>query len=699
MIHLRKRAWHIPLCYALSGAPRQESGGVKLPMMYTTVAFSRVLRPSFAPGSTRSLSHQKLCSAFAQASCVSSADGRYFSFLRRPHHLCSLFSASANHLCSVPSTSHAKCQHFRTVTVPPSASYHRYRSVCDCGRDSSFLSDYATYVYPAFCSSSARRLTGTGSSLRGRQRREGWVADASLQRLFLSSTSRKGSSLAGRGPRDSTLGVASQTVPVHGQGETRGSDEEAKKREEKAGQATSIRRGASQPGILSMDFSSSMPMTSKGQKMACVPAVGGPDNSQGKDGTEECSVSSISSRCSSSAGTQRSSSALLVPDVGGPSHENPVKANGSEDDQQGRKWSFWQICCFSFGIGVAGVAAYLIHDCDYNVAKAEWVAAERIGNLFFKRSREGPRQEAANRSKFSVGLSPELQKELALFFLQLDLDKPNGVRRSDIMDFIGKLGFSTTSNACKSFLESGKGRTLDKKRVSGVTLQEFAAFVEDLLLEEELSGAKEAEDSARKAVEQGAIGASETNTNDVLSKDQGDDSSRESFAHSEEDAGVEDRKRIPDKTLPEGEAQGREKPADRILRHLRTLNKSTVLPDTIPSCYTEPSELVTPDRSPGNVSSDSAARAVPSDGPLGKDTSRGGDVAPSAELGVEATELELLRLHLDQTVKVVKNLATLKSRRGLSEAELARFEALKAEATALQHDIWRLEKDISGASV
>lgn len=41
----------------------------------------------------------------------------------------------------------------------------------------------------------------------------------------------------------------------------------------------------------------------------------------------------------------------------------------------------------------------------------------------------------------------------------------------------------------------------------------------------------------------------------------------------------------------------------------------------------------------------------------------------------------------------------VRCRRGLSQAESARFEALRMEAKTLQHEIWRLEKDDSYSSV
>lgn len=102
--------------------------------------------------------------------------------------------------------------------------------------------------------------------------------------------------------------------------------------------------------------------------------------------------------------------------------------------------------------------------------------------------------------------------------------------------------------------------------------------MEDLLLEEELSESKEAEDSDQEAAEPGVVGGTEANMNDVQVKDQGDSLTRESSAQSKEEARGEERKKNPDKTLPQGDTQSREKPADRILRHLRTLNKSTVGP-------------------------------------------------------------------------------------------------------------------------
>ncbi|KAF8820897.1 hypothetical protein IE077_002681 [Cardiosporidium cionae] len=129
----------------------------------------------------------------------------------------------------------------------------------------------------------------------------------------------------------------------------------------------------------------------------------------------------------------------------------------------------------------AGYFAYYLYLFDFNLSKLEWKILSTIKRLFWGTGKE----DTTNRSKFLLSLSDETQKQIALHFLQFDLDKENGVRRSDALDLVEQLGFSVETSVCKDFVMNGRGRGYDAKKFSGCSIQEFGELIEALILEEE----------------------------------------------------------------------------------------------------------------------------------------------------------------------------------------------------------------------
>ncbi|KEP62366.1 UNVERIFIED_CONTAM: hypothetical protein HHA_209680 [Hammondia hammondi] len=372
------------------------------------------------------------------------------------------------------------------------------------------------------------------------------------------------------------------------------------------------------------------------------------------------STTSATTSSASGSASPASEGSFSPPPSSSPLSESSFSSQDKETPQETseNRWRFRHYFFGFLGLGLAGGFVYVLAENDFNVAKAEWAIGEKIRARVFKYTRNGPRQEAADNSKFSVGLSEDLQKEIALFFLQLDLDKPNGVRRSDVMELVKKLGFSPSSGVCKIFLENGQGRTADVKRVSGVSLQDFAELLEGLILEEEVDAAggskpTEAESSS------GLVNGEKT----------------------EEGASTDPA------THAEGERR-KENPRDRLLNYFRGVNRTTTMPSTIPPCYTEYAHEVPPARmnSQGKTSSGEAAPLNDAAG-----TATGGQNGQEVEADRPANELQLLQLQLAGAEKLVKDLSSLKARRGLSDAENARLENAKSEVKIVQQEIWRVE--------
>ncbi|PFH31888.1 hypothetical protein BESB_023800 [Besnoitia besnoiti] len=391
--------------------------------------------------------------------------------------------------------------------------------------------------------------------------------------------------------------------------------------------------------------------------------------------TSESAVSGASAAAPRASSTVEASAAAL--DAAGASPASaPTAGAKAEEATQEKKWKFRHFVFGGLCLGLVGSFTYLLVENDFNVAKTEWVIGEKIRAAVFATARGDPRQDAIDHSRFCVGLSDELRRELAIFFLQLDLDKPNGVRRSDVIELIGKLGFSASSGVCKIFLEAGKGRTADVKRVAGVTLQEFAELIEGLILEEELDETKGSTEQLNNA---GNI-KSPVSGSAPLPASEGEPES--------------------DKQTTQNHAnEPREKAAYRVLKYFRDINKTTTVPSTIPSCYAELADVPTgpPKRSHDEASSGAAAVNAPQQGvsqpPSGAGTivTVRADVQDSNTAADTADELQSFRLQMGRAERVVRDLSALKARRGLSEAENTRLEDAKSEVKMLQQEIWRRE--------
>eukprot|EP00920_Eleutheroschizon_duboscqi_P012690 GHVT01030058.1.p1 GENE.GHVT01030058.1~~GHVT01030058.1.p1 ORF type:complete len:519 (+),score=141.44 GHVT01030058.1:378-1934(+) len=150
--------------------------------------------------------------------------------------------------------------------------------------------------------------------------------------------------------------------------------------------------------------------------------------------------------------------------------------------------------------GFSAVGIYFLREAEYNVAKAELLIARALVNFFYGAA--APPSPASLNSKFSLALPEELQRELSLYFIQLDIDKENGFRRSDALLFLEQVGLAADEAVVSRFIQAGKGKHASAKKLSGCTLQEFAELVEAALLESE-----EASPGAAVAVPSPAPGA------------------------------------------------------------------------------------------------------------------------------------------------------------------------------------------------
>eukprot|EP00919_Chromeraceae_sp_WS-2016_P005887 GHVR01013825.1.p1 GENE.GHVR01013825.1~~GHVR01013825.1.p1 ORF type:complete len:249 (+),score=49.74 GHVR01013825.1:43-789(+) len=120
-----------------------------------------------------------------------------------------------------------------------------------------------------------------------------------------------------------------------------------------------------------------------------------------------------------------------------------------------------------------GVFGYYFYKADYNLGKTEWMMEQDITLAIHGKPL---RQQNIINSEFKIGLSDELSDELSLYFLQLDSDKENGVKRSDGLYLASEhLGFkvppklytpSTTDESTSSTTDESTSSTTDESTPS-----------------------------------------------------------------------------------------------------------------------------------------------------------------------------------------------------------------------------------------
>ncbi|CEM30932.1 unnamed protein product [Vitrella brassicaformis CCMP3155] len=369
---------------------------------------------------------------------------------------------------------------------------------------------------------------------------------------------------------------------------------------------------------------------------------GGKDPEKDPDATAKAAPatpppSTPATGASSSSGASASPTSPPTPAAGSASSES------SSAQPQGGKKKHWGPFKWLMAIGGAAAAAtfaYFLHKANYNVALAELLFMQWIKDTF-----DPPRipQNVTN-AKFQVALHPDLQHELGTYFLQLDLDKENGVRRTDALALVEKLGFPSAKEydeTVDTWLRRGRKQESDKKKLMGCCLQEVAELVESLILLEEKSA-----------------------TN------QGIDSGASSFAAQQLDSGTAPSHQ--DATTASSSSAGAaaaptpmSSSQQRVYERLKELN-----PTPTPSLL--PPFIARPKYHPRPV--------------MGSPPHR-----EEEEKTQDAEELDMYELELAQLKRLEAEIIQRKTRRGLSEVESARLGDIRADIAETQRRIRTLK--------
>jgi len=190
-----------------------------------------------------------------------------------------------------------------------------------------------------------------------------------------------------------------------------------------------------------------------------------------------------------------------VPSEGVHSQSNQQQQRKAETEKEDRMgWGRFSL----YGIStVAGLTfLYYFWRSKYSLHQTELLLLERWMTLPFYPP-PGPTTAELNAKVDPKCLPHDIVDALAEWFIATDLRELGGVSRDDILELYRDLGFDEDHAACKEFLNRGEGQLEERRRLSGVGLQESIDLLAKLALIEGASpGSSPDHRLGRECVEQ-----------------------------------------------------------------------------------------------------------------------------------------------------------------------------------------------------
>ncbi|SBT30422.1 hypothetical protein POVWA2_001100 [Plasmodium ovale wallikeri] len=143
-----------------------------------------------------------------------------------------------------------------------------------------------------------------------------------------------------------------------------------------------------------------------------------------------------------------------------------------------KKRSKMKIAGYAFTLIFGSYVVYKVYQNDMNLSKAEESIVKDFVNLMYTYEEKMSIQN----SKFVTCLSENLNRQIAMYFLQLDTDKNSGFLISDALNFLAELNIKEDNAIVKNFIKNGTGKNIELKKLSGCSLQQFAELIESLIL-------------------------------------------------------------------------------------------------------------------------------------------------------------------------------------------------------------------------
>jgi len=166
-----------------------------------------------------------------------------------------------------------------------------------------------------------------------------------------------------------------------------------------------------------------------------------------------------------------------------------------------RPMTFGRFLLYATGVISAGTFSYYLYQAGGNLHKTEILIGRKLAELPFYYP-PGPTVSEKNAAMPTVTISPDLVEHISAWFIHLDTVLPEGVNRTEVLDLfadkfklinsekpdseftVGDEEFrKRLSKIVEDFIEKGRGRLMEYKRLSGVSIQETVQLLDKLISE------------------------------------------------------------------------------------------------------------------------------------------------------------------------------------------------------------------------
>ena len=154
-----------------------------------------------------------------------------------------------------------------------------------------------------------------------------------------------------------------------------------------------------------------------------------------------------------------------------------------------------RLLMYAAGLASTGSFAYYFYQAGGNLHKTEYLISKRLAELPFYYP-PGPSQSERNSALPEVALSASFVDQISAWFISRDSALVEGLTREDVLTLCRSLGLiqedliegselSPSEKELKSrtskFIEKGRGRLTEHKRLSGVSLPETIQYIDSII--------------------------------------------------------------------------------------------------------------------------------------------------------------------------------------------------------------------------
>lgn len=157
------------------------------------------------------------------------------------------------------------------------------------------------------------------------------------------------------------------------------------------------------------------------------------------------------------------------------------KASEKKEEPAGMGWG--QFFLYVIG-GISGVTFfYYFYKAEYSITKTEVLMLQAFRRLPLYWPPQ-PKAAAEHSEIKAEGLGQEFVVAFTEWFILIDLQQSEGVTRDDVLELIEEFGIHEEDKVCRPivrrYLEPGDGSLEERKRLTGVGLQESITFLAEL---------------------------------------------------------------------------------------------------------------------------------------------------------------------------------------------------------------------------